>query len=141
MLTDDQRMQIITEAKSWIGVKFKKGGRDRIGIDCVGLLVNIGRELGFDIQDTIEYSFHPEPAKFVNMVYGQTDIADPNNLRIGNLLLFRQSVFPMHTGILSKDHYGRLSVINANALERKVVEQPLSAWQREIIAVRDYKGM
>lgn len=141
MLTDEQRARIVTEAKSWVGVKFKKGGRDRVGVDCVGLLVNVGRSLGFDIRDTIEYSFSPEPAKFTEMVYGQTDAGHPGDLKIGNILLFRQSIFPMHTGILSKDHYGRFSVINANAIERRVVEQPIADWFKEIIAVRDYKGI
>lgn len=138
-MLDEHRAQILREAKTWIDVKFKKGGRDRLGVDCVGLLVNVGRACGYTIRDTIEYSFSPEPAKFIDLVYGQTNAADPNDLRVGNLLLFRQSVFPMHTGILSKDHYGRLSVINANAIERRVVEQPLAKWQNEIIAVRDYK--
>jgi cell wall-associated NlpC family hydrolase len=133
--------QINTEARSWLGVKFKKGGRDRLGVDCIGLLVGVGRSCGLEIEDTIQYSFDPEPEKFSRLVYGQTDPHPFKNLKPGLIVLLRQSIFPMHTGIISKDNYGRLSIINANLRERKVVEQQFSDWHELIIGFRTYKGM
>ena len=134
------REEIVKEAKSWLGVRFKKGGRDRMGVDCVGLLVNVGRSCGFEIEDTVEYSFDPAPEKFKSMVYGQTDLA-MNGLAVGSILLLRQAMFPMHTGIISRDFHGRLSVINANLHRRMVVEQPYSDWKDLVIGVRDYRGV
>jgi cell wall-associated NlpC family hydrolase len=132
---------IITEAKSWLGVRFKKGGRDRMGVDCVGLLVNVGRACGIEIEDTTEYSFDPDPAKFMTMVYGQSDPITFEGLVPGSIVLMRQSVFPMHTGILSRDHYGRLSIINANLHKRQVVEQLYTEWKNQVIGYRKYKGV
>jgi cell wall-associated NlpC family hydrolase len=47
---------VVTAARSWLGVPFRHQGRDRRGIDCVGLPVVILQELGavesdFEIRD------------------------------------------------------------------------------------------
>ena len=131
--------EILTEARTWIGVRFKKGGRDRTGVDCVGLLWNIGHKCGLDLEDTTQYSFDPNPEKFQSLVYNQTDPA--TGLTPGTIVLLRQSIFPMHTGILARDPYGRLSIINANLHKRQVVEQPYNDWKNEVIAFRNYKGV
>lgn len=133
------RTEVAEEARTWVGTKFKKGGRDRTGIDCIGLLVAVGRKYDFDIFDTTEYSFNPEPEKFRNLVYDQTVERKISDMAEGNILLFRQAIFPMHTGILAKDEYGRFTVINASAKERKVVEELLTSWEPLLIGVRDYK--
>lgn len=135
------RDEIVAEARSWVGVKFKKGGRDRMGVDCIGLLVNVGKKFGFDIQDSTEYSFNPEPAKFQDLVYTQTKERKLDDIDVGMLLLFRQSIFPMHTGILARDRTGRFSVINASVKERRVVEEPMEQWEPLIIGLRDYREM
>lgn len=132
---------IEAEARTWLGVKFKKGGRDRTGVDCVGLLTNVGRACGIQLDDTVQYSFDPEPEKFQELVYGQSDAMPVRGLKTGSILLFRQSIFPMHTGILARDQHGRLSVINANIKERQVVEQTLDEWKDLLIGVRTYRGV
>lgn len=133
------RDDIVTEAKTWIGTKFKKGGRDRTGVDCIGLLVVVGRKFSFNIFDTVEYSFNPEPEKFQELVYDQTVPRKLNDLDVGSIALFRQSLWPMHTGIISKDQYGRYTVINSSLKERKVVEEPYEQWLPLLIDLRDYK--
>lgn len=131
--------KIVAEARTWLGVKFKKGGRDRMGVDCIGLLLRVGEAQGLTIRDTTEYSFDPEPRKFQAYVYEQTEPLPSNSLRVGAILVLRQTIFPMHTGILAKDHHGRWSVINANIKERKVVEQTFDQWRNHLIAIRAYK--
>lgn len=37
---------VIAEARSWVGVPFRHQGRNRGGIDCVGLPIVVGRALG-----------------------------------------------------------------------------------------------
>ena len=135
------RRELVDEARTWLGVKFKKGGRNRTGVDCIGLLIGVGRRFGFDIEDTIEYSFSPEPSKFQDMVYGQTIQRDEFDVLEGSIVILRQSIFPMHTGLIAKDTYGRWSIINANLKERKVVEQSIDVWADLIIGIRDYKEM
>lgn len=135
------KSDVLAEARTWLGVRFKKGGRDRQGVDCVGLLVNVGRACGVDLQDTTEYSFDPHPEKFQELVYGQTLSVPFKDIEPGCIVLLRQSVFPMHTGIISTDHHGRLAVINANLHRREVVEQPFDEWDDLVIGIRNFKGI
>ncbi len=135
------RQEVVTEARSWIGVKFKKGGRDKTGIDCIGLLVNVGKKFGFDIADSVEYSFNPEPEKFAELVYEQSVERKLDDISVGSIALFRQSIFPMHTGIIAKDKYGRFTVINSSLKERRVVEESLDKWFDLLIGLRDYKEL
>ncbi len=135
------RDQIVETARSYLGVKFARSGRDRNrGIDCVGLLTLVGRDLGLDIEDIINYNFEPKPDVFLEIIRRQTNPAPMNVYKPGNVVLLRQSVFPMHCGIIAKDETG-LTIINANLHKRKVVEQPIREWRNEIIELRDYKGI
>ncbi len=131
--------KIAAEARTWIGVRFRKGGRDRTGIDCIGLLLRVGEAQGLTLRDTVEYTFNPEPRIFENYIYDQTEPLSMKTLRIGSILILKQNIFPMHTGILARDHHDRLSIINANIKKRAVVEEPLELWRNLLIGVRAYK--
>lgn len=135
------RPEIVEEARSWVGVKFKKGGRDRMGVDCIGLLVNVGKKFGFEIRDSVEYSFNPEPSLFAELVYGQSVERKLDDIAIGSIALFRQSIFPMHTGIIARDKYGRYTVINSSLKERRVVEESFDKWLPLLIELRDFKEL
>lgn len=136
------REDIVTVARSYLGVPFKKGGRDRQGIDCVGLLVLVGREVGLHIEDTVDYSFNPEVKKFIEVIYSQSVRIPMNPIPIGSIGIFKQTIFPMHTGIIAKHPDSSvLTVINANLKRKCVVEQPLSEWQHDFLQLRDYKGI
>ena len=37
---------MILAARGWVGVPFRHQGRDRRGVDCVGLIIAVGAELG-----------------------------------------------------------------------------------------------
>jgi cell wall-associated NlpC family hydrolase len=140
-MTDLTREQIVTAARSYVGVRFAKSGRDRNrGVDCVGLLTLVGRDLGLDIQDMVDYNFEPKPDTFLNMIRSQTDSVPTNGLKAGNIVLLRQSIYPMHCGIIGRTSTG-MTVINANLHARSVVEQPIADWRDEIIELRDYRGI
>lgn len=135
------RQQVVDTARSYLGVRFARSGRDRIhGIDCVGLLTLVGRDLGLDIEDIINYNFEPKPDVFLNIIRSQSNPVKMGAYNPGNIVLLRQTIFPMHCGIIGRDENG-LTVINANLHERKVVEQPIRVWKNEIIELRDYKGI
>lgn len=136
------RQLIVDAARQYLGTPFKKGGRSKTAIDCVGLLVLVGRDVGLHIEDTTEYSFNPEVAKFVDVIYSQSVRLPMEPLLIGSIGIFKQSIFPMHTGIIAKDpRNGQLTVINANLSRKSVVEQPMSEWKSNLLHLRDYKGI
>lgn len=53
----------VAVARTYLGTKFKHQGRLRgIAIDCVGLLVCVGRECGLEIEDHLDYDSKPNAA-------------------------------------------------------------------------------
>lgn len=134
------RQDVVDTARSYLGLRFVRGGRDRArGIDCVGLLTLVGRDLGFDIVDIKDYTFEPKPDVFVNNIRNQSDPA-PMNWRPGTIVLLRQSIYPMHCGIIG-ERYGLPTIINANMHSRKVIEQSATEWDGMVIEMRDYRGV
>lgn len=134
------REDVVKIARSFKDARFRQCGRLPHAMDCVGLIVLTGRELGLEIEDASTYTFDPKPKFFMEHVRKQSVKADRKRLRHGQICLFRQSVFPMHLGILTMDG-PTPTVINANLIKRKVVEQPYSEWRDLLIEVRDYKGI
>lgn len=43
------RWELIAAARGWVGVPFRHQGRDRRGVDCVGLIIAVGAELGLPV--------------------------------------------------------------------------------------------
>lgn len=135
-----KRQDIVDAARRYVGVPFKKGGRDARGMDCIGLLLLVGWELGIPLADTRKYTMNPEVELMKEFVYGQSVRRPISPVVNGSIAIFKQSVFPMHTGIMTRDR-GQMMVINANLKLRAVVEQPFADWKSELIEFRDYEGV
>lgn len=134
------RDDVVNTARKYLGAKFRQCGRLDDALDCVGLVVLTGKSLGLEIEDEDTYTFDPKPEFFLRHVRKQSVRGNVQELKHGQILLFRQSVFPMHLGILTTDgpDYG---VINANLFRREVVEQSFDEWAELLIENRDYKGI
>lgn len=138
MITRDQ---VVQQAREYLGVRFRMYGRDKQGLDCVGLLYRVLTDLGMEVDDFTDYSRQPEIIKLNHYLdkYSRPTIMNPP--RTGQVLKIRQHVFPMHLGLLSVDRQ-KITVIHANVAIKRVVEQPWAEWRnlimehREIIGVR-----
>lgn len=136
------RNEIVAAARRYIGTPFKKGGRDEFGLDCVGLIYRVGIDLGLDLEDTDQrYNFGPNPATVDKYFYAQSVRVPDLHPRIGYLAVLRQSVTPLHFGIVAKDEFNRYSIINANMKPRRVIEESLDKWKPELIMFREYLGV
>lgn len=129
------RTDIIEHARSFIGVPWRHQGRSRAGIDCVGLVILVGRELGVMAYDTNDYQRHVMGPGFLRhfraaMVEKKIVDAQP-----GDVLLFRDRQFPCHSTILG-ERKGRLTIIHAHALRRQVLEEEMESedWMQRRIA-------
>lgn len=128
-------------AVKYEGVRFRIRGRDRSGIDCVGLLVAAGRDAGLPIIDTDkQYVRTPDVELFKQMIRDQSRKGDRNSIQTGSILMFRQGVTPCHCG-LAIMHDGVAEVIHASLEYRKVLREPLSKFYDLIIDVREYYGV
>jgi cell wall-associated NlpC family hydrolase len=90
------------EYKDLIGIPFKKGGRDRTGLDCYGLVVEFYRRMGVLIEDPPQYRYSGpkgEPIDLAAYTGGWRETEEP--FQEGDVLLFEHGLFRscMHCAI------------------------------------------
>lgn len=129
------RAQIVAEARSWVGVPFRHMGRDRGGVDCIGLVVVVARALGIPVRDWEGQGNYTRRGQGFEMVRhiidtGSGELVPLKEARDGDVVLFAEAGIPCHAGIVfTRD--GRRFVIQAygQVSYRRVVETPYSVWE------------
>ncbi len=134
--------QIVSAARGWVGTRFHHQGRlkktatHKGGVDCLGLLIGVGAELGLPLaaHDDASYSHYPDTEKLRATLAGLMQEIPALEARIGDIALISIDNNPQHLGIIS-DYAGGLGIIHAYAPARAVVEHALDAWWQEKIIV------
>lgn len=96
-------LDVVTEARTWVGVPFYHQGRARTGIDCLGLPVVVASALGLlppGFVDKSNYGRSPNSREFLDTVERLcTRIEKPE---LGCLAMFKwpQTKDPAHIAIL-----------------------------------------
>lgn len=125
-------------ALAYVGTRFKMRGRDKQGIDCVGLLLATGRDAGLALADTEkQYLRTPDVELFKQMIRDQSRPGEINCIQTGSILMLRQGMTPCHCGIAIKTG-GVVNIVHASMEHRKVLQEPLSKFYASIIEVREY---
>lgn len=130
------RAQFVAEARKWLGVPWVHQGRNRLGVDCAGLMLVTCWGLGLIDRDydVRGYGIVPPDA----MLIGECDrfcerVEQP---QFGDVILMRLAKRLLHFGILTD---GR--VIHAWGA-RKVCEVTMpEMWRRRIAAAYTVRGV
>lgn len=135
------RADIVTEARTWMGVPWRHLGRNRQGVDCAGLVVVVAKALGVADYDHTGYTRkafdHTMLLHFQNNMR-QKAIAEG---KPGDVLLFADGKFPFHVGMLA-ERYDALSLVHAYAERRKVVEEQYTGeWPKRALACFEFYGL
>lgn len=120
-----KREDVINEASKWLGTRWRHQGRTARGIDCAGLLLNVGNALKLMNYHCSDYPRNTHRDHFVNhfKIFGiQKPVLER---KIGDMLLFRDGVYACHCGILDLDAHGNEFVIHAYHLSETTVREPL----------------
>ncbi|MDX1974482.1 MAG: hypothetical protein SFT92_02275 [Rickettsiales bacterium] len=140
--------RIVDCARSWIGTRFHHQGRlkctatDKGGVDCLGLLVGIARELELTMEDgtplssldQTDYTLTPDTDLLRQKLAQALLEIDPDDASLGDVLLLSMDGRPQHMGIVSDTPHG-YGLIHAYAPSRAVVEHELDRyWRKKIIA-------
>ena len=113
---------IVDEARTWLGVPWRHLGRNRAGIDCVGLGVVVTRALGISDYDVASYGRTPVPGLVDHIRRVMTEIP-VTDIRAGDVIALKDSAYPFHVAFVS-EKYGVTHIIHAHARRRMVVEEP-----------------
>jgi len=126
------RSQIVAEARAWIGVNYKRKGRNATGLDCVGLPIKVANALAFTDHDTTDYPDRPD-GTFLVRIREVMEAAGGRQKPIaehadGDLLVFSEGVHVCHCAIRTTDpRTNQPSIVHAHARRRKVVEETIEA--------------
>jgi cell wall-associated NlpC family hydrolase len=123
---------IIETARRALGAKFLHQGRNpETGIDCVGLLVWSGRQLGLSVHDNRRYAGAGIMRRLIEAEVSKTFKKVPNSaiLKPGDILL----QLPSHAAILTKTD--PLTIIEAHT-DYGVVEHSIDrCWMDRVFAI------
>lgn len=115
-------------ARSYIGTPFHHQARKKgVGVDCVGLLICIARDLGYidEKWDITGYSRNPDGVTLLeNMHKGFIEISK-EEMQPGDFVLVSFSNYPQHVGVIGDYVHGGLSIIHSSSRHGKVIETRL----------------
>jgi cell wall-associated NlpC family hydrolase len=138
MLTIEERIQeFVNHAKKYVGTPFLHQGRDKNGMDCIGVVVVPLNEIGFFEYDNKNYKRYGLGGEIIEILTKYCYQIDyPNtDLKAGDILMFSKQK-SQHLAI-----YTGYSIIHANNNIGKVVEHDLDdKWKELITRVYRYKG-
>jgi NlpC/P60 family putative phage cell wall peptidase len=134
-----KRQTIIDAARTYLGTRFKHQGRIKgAGIDCVGLVLCVGIDVGLDLPRYLDYSRHPDGKTLQDRLETHMQRIPEADALPGDVLLFRGKSQPQHVGIISAPGY----MVHAHLSYRKVVEHRIDAtWRALIIRPYRYPGV
>lgn len=137
---DATEKRLVAAARAYLGVPFRHQGRNRHGLDCLGLLVCVARDC--DLRrggrplcswDMTDYGHLPDETRLRNGLAQVMCPVQTQAVRPGDILQFRVDGAARHLGIAGDYAGSGLSLIHAYAPARRVVEHRLDAsWQAAI---------
>lgn len=117
-------LDVVTCAKKYLGVPFVHQGRSTSGIDCLGLLINIAKDLklvdaNFDANG---YTKQPNGLTLLEELNKYMDPVPISDMKAGNVLVVTYDVLPQHLGIIVPYRHGGISMIHASSSKGYVLE-------------------
>ncbi|MFO1156618.1 MAG: hypothetical protein U1E43_07565 [Rhodospirillales bacterium] len=123
----NDRAAVVSAARSYLGVRWRHQGRTRDGLDCVGLLVLVARDLSVSDYDHRAYARAPQAEGFLEHFAANMPRVPLPSVLPGEVVVFADQVYPCHCGIVSQ-RFGARYLIHASAQLRQVAETPYADW-------------
>lgn len=132
------RESIIRRARMYVGTPFHHQGRvlgEKGGIDCIGLIVCVARDLGQPVADSRNYPRFPDGVRLRKELESQLVKTDRIEPLPGDVVLFwvDDLKLPRHVGICTDRGF-----VHAFYDVKKTVETELGHWSNKIVAVYEY---
>lgn len=135
------RKDIVDHARSLLGVPFKHQGRNALGMDCVGVLIDLAKYLQLDYPGTKQrYNFNPQTYSIRAELEKYLVPVPLENMQPGDVVIMCILGNEPHVGILA-EHDGDLTLIHSYQTVGKIVEHRLDAkWLRRIVGAYSIPG-
>jgi len=139
-----KRSKIVKMAREWLGVPYRHQGRTRLGVDGAGPLVHIAKEVGLGdkFDDRLIYSANPETFSLKPQMNSVLNKIASEEIKPGDLLLFRFSIHPQHVAIAVDYYTGGLGMLHCYSKVGKVVEHRLAnVWMARLVQAYRIPGI
>ena len=127
---DERYTRIVPEALKLLNTRWLHQGRNpKFGLDCAGVVVEVGKRAGFfsaSFEDYNRYKRAPDSNKFEAHFDRYGDRIPKNQVRDGDVAVFGTGLYSFHCGILFYDN-GVLKMIHGYYQSGKVVITPIDA--------------
>lgn len=123
--------RIVAAARAYVGAPWRHQGRTRDGIDCVGMLIAVARDIGVDEPDVEGYRRNPDGPQLTAVLKARLHEIPRDQRMPGAILELRDraAAFPIHVGVVSD-----IGVIHACAKARRVIEHRIDReFERRIV--------
>lgn len=147
------RCDIVRCARTWVGVPWKHQGRTREGVDCGGLILVVGWELGLlgTPADPRTYERNPN-RNFMLEVCRKGKMVSVREEQPGDVVVVKPSEalrWPSHMGIISRLPDGALGIIHSYGTPGSkpvkrcdgVVETHYEGWKNRTLGRFKYPGV
>jgi cell wall-associated NlpC family hydrolase len=134
-------MELVKQARSYLGTPFKHRGRTKQGLDCAGLVVRSFIDLGRPVKDLKVYGREPYKDGLRQVVQSNA-LSQIEDLEPGDILLMCFLKEPHHIGLVGDYSLGGLSLIHSYGEVGRVVEHRLDeAWKARILEAYRYNQL
>ena len=134
-------LDVVIEARRWLGVPWRHQGRTRAGLDCVGLIAVVAHALGISSYDYTSYGRRAVGQAFVHHFADNMDPLRIAEAEAGDVLVFADHAYPCHCGILT-EKWEQPHLLHAHATRRKVIEEPyIGEWPAKVKFAFRFRGV
>lgn len=131
---------VVRSARGFLGTRYRHEGRTQAGMDCIGLVLCVARELGLSDWEPPVYGRRPDHVLLHDLA--QTMMTPVQGIQPGAVVEFAIDGLPQHFGIAAPYVWGGLSIIHAYAPTRTVVEVRLDdVWRGRVCGVYMLPGV
>lgn len=129
------RARIVSRARDYTGTPYRHQGRSIAGVDCIGLIIRVGEDLGYKINHEA-YAYEQIPNPSVLWTGMNSNFKRQKDMQEGDILVFRIYKEPQHMAL----YLGGNRMIHAYENIGKVSEHNFTpAWQKRLLAVYSYE--
>ncbi len=124
--------QFVEVARTFLNTPYHHQQCSRYGVDCIGLILAVGLELGYDWRkfDIPDRPGRPDGQSFVRQIEAVCGNPVERSPRVGDLLVFKIYKEPQHCGLMTD-----IGLLHADRQWGKVIETSLGYWEKRLVAV------
>ena len=127
---------VVAKAREFVSVPWRHQGRNRVGMDCAGLIICVAHDLGLSDFDTRAYGRLPQADRMRELMRKHCTELPAVKLSPGLVALMRFEAEPQHLAIIADYAYGGHGIVHALMQSRRVVEHRLDdLWRSRIVAL------